>query len=331
MLLALVGSCERTTDPGRLTPPTGYYTLASTGLDATGRGVVGFNNHGDIAFHDSTKAYRYRDGVLTQLEGVPGAATTRAIAMNEAGVVIGRSGMTALRWTVGSSAPEETPISTRGSLADINDAGDAVFEWGYYAFSEPRDTAFVVVWTAQGTMQTFQSPTATGLTGTFGLLQVHGLNNSGEVLAVVSQLHSWVEVLSPLQRPPSPGSCDWATQVGAVAINDSGAYITYPFSKSQCLVRPGRPTATLAAFNTSRTRFNNNSWMAGVAKSDGKPVLATHPDSVVAADDLFESELDRDGWVIESFAALNDSNQVLAVATKGSLREFVVLTPRKHQ
>ena len=328
-LLAIIVSCDGTIDPQRLTPATGYYALAATGLDATGRTVVGFNKHGDIALNDGTNAYRYHDGALTQLNGVSGATATRAVAMNEAGVVVGRSATSAVRWDVGSETPVLPPIPVTKWLsdivADINDAGDAILEAGLFSTAAGRDTAFIV-WTSQDGIETISSMQFSML-GANGSPYARRMNNSREILAFAAPLHSWVTLLSPLQRPaPTGGGCEAATQVGPVALNDSGAYITAPALKAQCLVRPGKLTTSLRTFGTGRTGLNNNFWMAGQA-ADG-PVLATHPDTVVAAHDLFETEADRDGWTIEQFVALNDNNHVLAVATKGSRREFVVLAPR---
>jgi hypothetical protein len=326
ILLAIVSSCGGTTDPNHPGPATGYYQLSATGLDATGRTVVAFNKRGDIALHDGTNAYRFRDGTLTQLTGVPGAAITRAIGMNENGIVIGRSGSSPVRWAVASEMPAQPPISTTRFLTDINNAGDAIFETGYYSSSAGRDTAFIV-WTSQGTLETI-STMQMSLSGGGGSLYATSMNDAREILISILQLHSSVTLLSPLARPSSNGgNCPFSTQSEAVALNDSGVYIRTA-GLTQCLVRPGKPEASLLIFATSRPRFNNNSWMAGDANSDGSPVLATHPDTVVPAHELFESAADRDGWTIEKFVALNDNNQVLAIATKGTRREFIVLAPR---
>ena len=323
---ALVG-CENPFGSERRAPATGYYEVVATQVAADGRTVAGFNKRGDFVIQDGSSAFRHSDGVLTQLLGVAGATAVTVAGMNENGVVIGRSGTIPVRWAAGAATPDQAPLTNR-PLTDINNAGDAIFESGYYSQAASRDTAFIV-WNAAGAIETINSM-AVSQSGGFGFLYARGLNDSREVLVSVVQLHSWVQLLSSLQRPaPDGGACAWATQIGAVALNDSGAYIQAAGSSQQCLVRPGKPLANLATFTTSRTRFNNNFWMAGDDKSGAGPVLATHPDTVVKVADLFEREIDRAGWTIESFVALNDNNEVLAVATKNGAREFVVLKPRQ--
>ena len=139
-----------------------------------GCAAQGINKRGDIVGGClSSSPWLWRDGTLTYLPGLPGAASGVASDINDHGVIVGTlesaAGSIPVRWVDGKVTALGLPAGALGGVADaVNDHGDIV---GYVvnpSFYDP------VIW---------QGGTAIPLGGAWGAVfgYARGINNHGEV------------------------------------------------------------------------------------------------------------------------------------------------------
>lgn len=287
------------------------------------------NDHGQIAGYSITaagghQAYVYSAGVMMSLPHLPGYDSTIAYGINNAGVVVGKSGARAFRYENGAMVDLGTVSGGESHARAISDNGTIV---GNSTHITGSHTGFHSMKFEGGTMS---------FIGNLGGLasEAHDINSAGQIVGysydAQDRSRAFFYENGVIQDLGTLGG-DTAR---AFAINEGG-HVVGASSDGQgneaAFLWSGGSMANLGGF-PGMTIFasvviNDVGTIAGSVQMQGAPIQA-----LIYRDGAFQDlnqfiDSPEPGWTVHRVSAINNHGQILALGWNGTSARPVILTP----
>jgi uncharacterized membrane protein len=301
------------------------YTITDLGAlpGATTSTAVDINNAGQIVGNSGGYGFLWENGAMQSLGALPGADSSAAARINNGGQVVGSSGGSAFLWQGGAMQNlGGLPGAASSSAFGINDLGQVVGGSGGHA----------VLWQS-GTIQELATPSGhygSSATAINNLGQIAGTSNWSGPCMNCNKTYGVVwqnGTATPSTFLPQGA---YEERVSVSRINDSGQVVgtsnqTEPLERMVGYVK-GSGGPTTFPFHSSASGLNELGQVVGTQPAGPSAVGAFlwHSDTGMQA--LFPMIVNGSGWSINP-VDINDHGWIVGTGTYDGLSRGFLLTP----